>query len=148
MKIKSFIPSPQPTEKMRHWLDSMFKSQEIYLTAPSRRVESRPPPMHFYKYLSSLSLCLQALLYLLCQPLSICLPMSHLSRYQLPIATCLPTNLCARNFRRLSLRVQFPDPALLQHLNQNHHHPLGSRILTAFLPCFGVKSKSTCICFI
>ena len=86
---------------MRHWLDSMFKSQEIYLTAPSRRVESQPPPMHFYKYLSSLSLCLQALLYLLCQPLSICLPMSHLSRYQLPIATCLPTNLCARKFPQI-----------------------------------------------
>lgn len=101
VKIKSFIPSPQPTEKRRHWLDSMFKSQETYLTATSRRVESRPPPMHFYKYLSSLSLCLQALLYLLCQPVSICLPMSHLSRYQLPIATCLPTNLCARKFPQI-----------------------------------------------
>ena len=45
------------------------------------------------------------------------------------------------NFRRLSLRVQFPDLALLQHLNQNHHHPLGGRNFDSFSAVLWCKIK-------
>ena len=78
--------------------------------------------------------------------LSICLPTSCLSRYQLPIATCLPTNLpihqCARKFPQIGPPSSISrSSSSSASKSESPSSSCWSHFDSGFLPYFGVKSS-------